>query len=477
MMIKREQEMLEQLAKAFTDELSKEVRIDLVFSALFELDKIQKGQTAQLPKVQLVEVNSEVVTQIVLKQIAATKETDNADIKAVRSILSQIMRAPDAFGLSRKMRAFFLPYAETFIASKGEVIDHETDLVLLYQRDWMTRTVLSIQDLGTNAEDAQIFVDALRTGNYAITSKFARWVTKKYSDVKLNPEHNFIGAEDIFPLVAYELAQTDIRAADMAAIMYMYDHTTEDNQYTASLMFSGVQTSLNRQSALQRAHPKDSPSQILTRMRMEHKDFLKKENPVRSLIKEGISYDPEIDSVDLKDHYKENQITAFAKKNRDSITTNLIILNIKGASPEDVNTLLAIKKYIIQYINYTEANPPEKPLQTYINRLKAAEEMLEMLQKGETIKEDIIPGIKAQASIIANNKPGLRELGFLGWLHSLTDNHKPKTCIETSETLKAIDSIVASKVREMSKENPIKQMNHNPPPSDKHSNTHAIQYP
>lgn len=155
-------------------------------------------------------------------------------------------------------------------------MDHETDLVLLYQRDWMTRKVLSIQDLGANAEDAQIFVDALRIGNYAITSKFARWVTKKYSDVTLNPERNFIGAEDIFPLVAYELAQTDICAADTAAIMYMYDHTTEDNQYTASLMFSGVQTSLNRQSALQRAHKEDSPSQILMRMRTEHNALLKK---------------------------------------------------------------------------------------------------------------------------------------------------------------------------------------------------------
>ncbi|WP_131779236.1 hypothetical protein [Legionella bozemanae] len=474
MMIKREQEMLEQLAKAFTDELSKTARIDLVFSSLFELDKIQKGQTAELSKTQLIEINSDVVTQIVLKQIAPA--ADNADINAVRSILTQIIRGPEAFGLSGKMRSFFLPFAETFIASKSEVMDHETDLVLLYQRDWMTRKVLSIQDLGANAEDAQIFVDALRIGNYAITSKFARWVTKKYSDVTLNPERNFIGAEDIFPLVAYELAQTDICAADTAAIMYMYDHTTEDNQYTASLMFSGVQTSLNRQSALQRAHKEDSPSQILMRMRTEHNAFLKKENPVRSLIKEGLSYDPEIDSVDLREYYKQNQITAFAKRNRDSITTNLIVLNIKRACPEEVNTLLAIKKHIIQYMNYTEANPPEKPQQTYVNRLKAAEGMLEILQKGGTIKDDIIPGIKTQASIIANNKPGLRELGFLGWLHSLTDNHKPQTCIETSETLKAINSIVASNVNELPKENLIKQMNHNPPPSDKLSTTHTIQY-
>lgn len=130
------------------------------------------------------------------------------------------------------------------------------------------------------------------------------------------------------------------------------------------------------------------------------------------MIKEGLSYDPEIDSVDLREYYKQNQITAFAKRNRDSITTNLIVLNIKRACPEEVNTLLAIKKHIIQYMNYTEANPPEKPQQTYVNRLKAAEGMLEILQKGGTIKDDIIPGIKTQASIIANNKPGLRELGF-----------------------------------------------------------------
>ncbi|KTD40626.1 hypothetical protein Lpar_1943 [Legionella parisiensis] len=474
-MIKLEQEMLEQLAKAFTDELSRTARIDLMFSALFELDKIQKGQTTELSKAQLVEVNSDVVTQIVLKQIAAVAESHLADIKTLRSILTQIIRVPGAFGLSGKMRSLFLPYTKTFIDSEGEVIDHETDLALLYLRDWMTRKVLSIQDLGTNAEDAQTFVDALRIGNYAITSKFSRWVTKKYSDVTLNPEQLCIGAEDIFPLVAYELAQTDIRAADMAAIMYMYDHTIEDNQYTASLIFSGIQTSLNRQSALQRAHPEDSPSQILARMRAEHNAFLKKNNPLRSLINEGILYDPEMDLVDLREHYKENQITAFAKRNRDSITTHLILLNIKRACPEDVNTLLTIKKHIIQYINYTEANPPEKPLQTYTNRLKAAEEMLVMLQKGGTIKNDIIPAIKTQASIIANNKPGLRELGFLGWLHSLTDNHKPQACIETSATLKAIDLIVVSQETELSPKKHEKLISHKAADGEL-TNTHTIQY-
>ncbi|QLZ69711.1 hypothetical protein FOLKNPGA_02509 [Legionella sp. PC1000] len=476
MMIKRKQEILEELARAFTNELSKEARFDLVFSALFELDKIQKGQITQLSKAQLEEVSNEAATKVFLDRISATTKTNNPDIKTARNILTQIIRDPEAFGLDGKIRSFFLPFAKTFITAKGDVVEEQIVSADLHQRDWMIRKILFIQDLGTNAESAQIFVDALRTGNYAITSKFARWVISKYNDVTLNPARRPIGADDILPLVAYELAQTDIRAEDMAAIMYLYDHTKEDNQYTASLMFSGVQTSLNRQSALQRAYPKDNPSQILMRIRTEHATFLTMDDPVGSLVKEGLSYDHEIDSVNLKEHYEENKITAFAKKNRDSITTHLIALNIKRASPDDINTLLAIKNHIIKYINFSETHPPEKPQQTYTNRLNAAEEMLKILQKGETIKDDIFPGIRAQANIIAMNKPGLRELGFLGWLHNLTDNHKPQISIETAATLKAIDLIVVSQVSELPKEARAKRISQNSPPGDELTNTHTIQY-
>lgn len=109
MMIKREQEILEQIARAFMDELSKEVRFDLVFSALFELDKIQKGQTTQLSKDQRAEISSEEATKVLLNRIATTEKTNNADIKAVRNILTQIIKDPEAFGLSGKIRSFFFP--------------------------------------------------------------------------------------------------------------------------------------------------------------------------------------------------------------------------------------------------------------------------------------------------------------------------------------------------------------------------------
>ncbi|CAM3013025.1 hypothetical protein LEAN103870_13040 [Legionella anisa] len=476
MMIKREQEILEQIARAFMDELSKEVRFDLVFSALFELDKIQKGQTTQLSKDQRAEISSEEATKVLLNRIATTEKTNNADIKAVRNILTQIIKDPEAFGLSGKIRSFFLSYVKTSITAIGDRVEEQIILAHIHQKDWSIRKVLSIQDLGTNAENAQIFVDALRMGNYAITSKFSRWVINKYSDVTLNPAQRPIGADDILPLIAYELGQTDIRAEDMASLMYLYDHTKEDDQYTASLMFSGIQISLNRQSALQKAHPKDNPSQILMRLRAEHAAFLKMDDPVGSLIQCGVPYDHATDSVNLKEHYEVNKIKAFAKRNRDSITAHLILLNIKRASPDDINTLLAIKNHIIKYINYSETHPPENSQQTYTNRLKAAEEMLEILQKGETIKDDIFPGIRAQAHIIAINKPGLRELGFLGWLHNLTDNHKPQISIETAATLKTIDLIIAPQVSELPKENPVKQISLKPPPGDELAKTHAIQY-
>ncbi|KGP62667.1 hypothetical protein EP47_10600 [Legionella norrlandica] len=448
-MIKREQELLEQIARALTidENISKEARLDLVFSALFEIDKIQKGQTEQLSKDRLEGVNSETATEVLLKHIAATEKTDHSDIQAVRSILKEMIKEPQLFGLSPKTHSFFLPFAVISIVSKGEGAASETDTVLLQKREWITSKVFSTQDLGAKAENAQVFVDALRQGNYTIASKLARWVSEKYSNEKLNPRNKDLGADNLFPLIAYELAHTDIGAPDMAALMHMYDHTAGDTQYATSLMFSGVQNMFNRLSALQKEYPNEDSLQILARMRIEHRDFLSTNDPIKSL--EGGLQFKEEDRVNLTGHYKQNKITAFAEKNRDAITANLIVLNTKEASLEDINTLLAVKVQIIKYINCLETNPPEKPKRTYINRLEAANQMLDILQKGGTIQDDIIPAIKAQANIIANNKPGFKELGFLGWIQSFFDKYKPQISKETSETLEAIDSIVDSKKGEL----------------------------
>lgn len=124
--------------------------------------------------------------------------------------------------------------------------------------------------------------------------------------------------------------------------------------------------------------------------------------------------------------------------------------------------MLELKQKVIQYVNYLQANTPANPQETFNNRVIAANNMLQILQKGGSIKKDIIPGIKVQAAIIAKNQPGLQELGLLGWLKSFFDRFKPRVIKETSSTLNAISDIVKSRENQDLKK-PDDGMNTEPP--------------
>jgi succinate dehydrogenase flavin-adding protein (antitoxin of CptAB toxin-antitoxin module) len=591
-MIKREQELFEQIANALSIEenLTYEERVDLMFSALFELDKIQKGQLDKLSEEQLQEVSSKDATSALIEHIENTTKTDNPQIKSIRNTLTEVMRQPWKFGLSPKMRSVvLLPFANTSIAPQGEAPIHIEEGAILQLKDWMARNELPNPDFGKDAPSAQIFVDALRKGEFYVVSKFSNWVVNKYMDPKLNPNQFPIGADDIHQFVAYELAYTNITPEDLAALM-QFSYLTGSNQlcqYSAVTMFSGVTNLQSRLSALNREFPLENPQQILQRMKDEHSAFLKSDDPHKVIKDEGIPFKKE-DTPDLREHYSEDKILVFNQQHIDSITTHLILLNTKDANPEDIKYLLALKdkliqrmiyletkpkelsnqdcveqlktankalkilqeggafknvrdsiteqlillntqnansnnilylssikniiiqkinhletyptelseqdctnrlkiantalnilqaggKYqevlksitplllelntknanaedienlktakdqIINYINYLETNPPNKSKQTYNNRLNAAYRMLNAIDRGGSIQEDIIPKIKAQAQVISTNKPGIRELGFIGWLQSFFDKYTPQMSRETSKIINKIESAV-----------------------------------
>ncbi|MCW8418213.1 hypothetical protein OQJ18_06735 [Fluoribacter dumoffii] len=459
-MNKYEREQLQKIAKALTstEDLTQEARLDLVFSALFELDKIQKGQLDGLSEEQLEEVFSGDITKSLIALISATKDTDNTGIKDVRSILSNVMRNPWRFGLSGKMQlnSFFHPYAETSIAPNLSEIANELEVsrLLVLKRTWIARNIFPEQYSDKEPENAQIFVDALRKGDYARASEFASWICKKYSDPLLNPGRELPAADTLIPCAAYELAQTDVRAEDLTAIVHFMDHAKDgDAQYSATTMWSGLQSMHNRLWALTKKYPEEHPQQILQMMRAEHEEFLNKPNPFKSLI-EGCDF---VEVVDLSAHFTPDKINAFANQNRDSLTANLIVLNTDEATLQDIEVLVDIKNRIFEYIHYLENHRSDKTSVTFNNRLNAANEMLTVLQKGGTIKGDVIPAIKEQMAVIEKNKPGLAELGFLGYLvEHLIDRFLPKPTMrkETTKTLEELQTFVEPKKDEPKQEQP-----------------------
>lgn len=458
-MNKYEREQLQKIAKALTstEDLTQEARLDLVFSALFELDKIQKGQLDGLSEEQLEEVFSGDITKTLIAQISATKDTDNTGIKDVRSILSNAMRNPWEFDLSGKMQlnSFFQPYAETSIAPNlSEKADgDEVGRLLVLKRNWIVRKLLK-QDLGAGAQDAQIFVDALRKGDYVIVAGIVPWLLNKFDDARLNPNHEAIGGDPLIPILAYELAKTDIGPEDKAALTHMCNSTAGDVQHASISINTCLDVMLGRLSALKRENPQDTQKQLLERMHTEYENFLKEKDPVKSITKNGCDFN-EQDLVIIP--FDQQKVEDFANANRNSISANLIVLKTREASPEDTQVLLDVKDRILDYINYLEKNSPAKPSENFNNRLNAANEMLTVLQKGGTIKGDVIPAIKEQMAVIEKNKPGLAELGILGYLvEHLIDRFLPKPTMhkETSKTLEELQTLVEPKKDEPKQEQP-----------------------
>ncbi|STY29652.1 Uncharacterised protein [Legionella wadsworthii] len=405
-MIQREKELLEQISDAIKDtNRPLNDRLDLLFSALFELDKIQKGQRNGYSEELLKEVTKEAALEELLKQIAATAETEDTDTKIVRSILKFALKNPEIYGLSIR----FKPFIQQCLANTS--IEAETPVALntvILKQDWVAREVLQIQDLGEDAPNAQIFVDALRKGDYFVASKFSNWVVKKYETPELNPKGVILGVDNLHPLIAYELAYTDISPEDMPAVLVMFDHSQAEDQYNAILISSGISNLINEIAAIKKIDSDQNPIDVL---KEKHEQFLKSENPVEELIEKGLTFK---DIEDLGDHSHPDKVKHFSRLNRSPVTTNSILLNTPTASLDEMDTLINFKDQIFEYIDYLEANPPENPQdESYNNRLKAAYEMLKTLQKGGTFYDNIIPNLITQSKIIAANNPTPWEVDWL----------------------------------------------------------------
>lgn len=385
-MIKREQELLEQIVRALssTEELSKRARLGLVFSALFELDKIQNGQKEQLTEEQLEEVDSKVATQKLLDKIEATTKTIAPDIQAVRAILKHVMRDPTNFRLSDKMgkNSFFSPYAETSIATAPEehINGDEVALVQSRQLEWIARQVLPEQYSFGEAKNAQVFVDALRKGNFALVAEFLQWINEKYNDKQLNPEHLDLGMDYLLPIIVYELAHTDIRAEDMNAVYYLLTALPSGNAgFVATFLESGVPVLMSKQSELKSEYPQDSPSQLLGRIVSEYQAFLKEKNPVECM-KDGAK----IKNITFQYTFDDKEALDFAEQNRSSLAANLILWNTDGADPEDIESLLAIKDHTIELIKQLKTLPPNRQNLICLNE---TETLFHFLQQNQTIQE------------------------------------------------------------------------------------------
>lgn len=405
-MIQREQELFEQIADAIKDNhLPLDDRLDLLFSALFELDKIQKGQRGEYSEELLKEVTQEAALKELLKQIADTAETEDTNTRIIRSILMFAKKNPEIYGLSIRFKLFIQKcLANTSLENEKPV---EMNTIQLKQ-EWIAKKLHQIQDLGEDAVNAQLFVDELRKGNFFVASRFANWVVKKYNTPELNPKTIVLGVDNLHPLIAYELAYTDISPKDIPAVLMMFDNTSGLDQYDANLILSGIS---NLTSELAAINKRDPDENALDAMKVKHGQILRAQNPVNELIEHGLIFD---DQVDLGEHYESDKVTAFSRKNRNRITANLILLNRPNASLNEIETVMSFNHQINEYLDHLEANPPENPQDEYYNnRVNAAYKMLESLQKSGTVYDGIIPNLITQSKIIATNKPTPWEVEWL----------------------------------------------------------------
>ncbi|KTD33756.1 hypothetical protein Lnau_2233 [Legionella nautarum] len=89
--------------------------------------------------------------------------------------------------------------------------------------------------------EAQVYVDALREGNYSKALELTTFINQKYEPMK-----NVLGADELVQLGAYELSQTDINEKDILLINFLYNYI----QYHQSLAYGEIGYSLTTFLAL-----------------------------------------------------------------------------------------------------------------------------------------------------------------------------------------------------------------------------------
>ncbi|KTD67219.1 MULTISPECIES: hypothetical protein [Legionella] len=138
--------------------------------------------------------------------------------------------------------------------------------------------------------------------------------------------------------------------------------------------------------------------------------------------------------------------------------------------------LQEVQQQIESYLDFLDKKPVENPdknprlLDAYHARKNAAENMLIFIKTASlrTPQETII-NLQHQAKTIESNRPGIRELGFLGWLKDFFIFWKKSEMTKiTDDTLKNVNSVLASKKTEF-KEQPEKQVPEEPAPVEQTS--------
>lgn len=105
-------------------------------------------------------------------------------------------------------------------------------------------------------------------------------------------------------------------------------------------------------------------------------------------------------------------------------------------------SLQQVQQKIEFYLHFLDENPVDEPeknprlLKAYEARKNAAENMLLIIKTaGLREPEATLFHLKTHTKTIEANRPGLRELGFIGWLKNFFEKYKSKMTKETDATL------------------------------------------
>lgn len=319
----------------------------------------------------------------------------------------------------------------------------------------------------------QTFVDALRRGDFALASCFEGWARKKYKELAGTGL-----PEDTNNLIAILLTQTNFAEEDVIPLMAAFDSSKNFYQANIMVLFNGAQAYLNFDVSADVLRNKfleisksENPNQALH-------DYIELISP--KSVRDISLVDSEalgefkkrnqktIEQVQARAEYLLGMFNVadnyrlFITSSTDSSPTAVECHNkvqemidiLKNASLYSVNDLMKeldervdyinkhgpkskekdqlikvleyeeIKTKITDYLTILHNNPVKeseknpKLVTAYNNRLQAGQNMLLSLYQGKP-RQELMQDLERHIKTIEKNKPGLAELGFIGWIKNL----------------------------------------------------------
>ncbi|MDI9818603.1 MULTISPECIES: hypothetical protein [unclassified Legionella] len=134
---------------------------------------------------------------------------------------------------------------------------------------------------------AQDFVDALRSGHYLRALELAIFINSKYTRIKSQ-----IGADELIPLGVYELSQTDLDESDMSAINFLYNYIFYHDELTQGEEEYMLMTLLSLVSMVLVIKEDQTFERTIRSVTIENdrqlKDFLKDDSAFSKLIEQHV---------------------------------------------------------------------------------------------------------------------------------------------------------------------------------------------